>query len=94
MSGNNKHACCTYCGLLGHTVDRCYKIYGYPLGYKPKYKNNPSANQLSTITLDLKMDRSSNGGDFHVEFENQCNVSEAIHRSFTMDQYNKIFSII
>lgn len=74
MSGNNKRASCTYRGLLGHTVDKCYKKHGYLSGYKPKQKNYPSANQLSTITHDLKMDKSSNGGDFHLEFENQCNV--------------------
>ncbi|XP_020881499.1 uncharacterized protein LOC110228403 [Arabidopsis lyrata subsp. lyrata] len=25
---------CTHCGLLGHTVARCYKLHGYPPGYK------------------------------------------------------------
>ncbi|KAL5561318.1 hypothetical protein UlMin_031065 [Ulmus minor] len=29
---------CTHCGMLGHTVDKCYKIHGYPPGYKPKGK--------------------------------------------------------
>ncbi|CAL9221914.1 unnamed protein product, partial [Arabidopsis halleri] len=26
---------CTYCGLQGHLVTRCYKLHGYPPGYKP-----------------------------------------------------------
>ncbi|XP_010519154.1 PREDICTED: uncharacterized protein LOC104798676 [Tarenaya hassleriana] len=25
---------CTHCGLFGHTVSRCFKIYGYPRGHK------------------------------------------------------------
>ncbi|KAG7549162.1 Retrotransposon Copia-like N-terminal [Arabidopsis thaliana x Arabidopsis arenosa] len=25
---------CTHCGLLGHTIARCYKLHGYPPGYK------------------------------------------------------------
>lgn len=25
---------CSHCGLLGHTVNRCYKLHGYPQGYK------------------------------------------------------------
>ncbi|KAL5568374.1 hypothetical protein UlMin_024949 [Ulmus minor] len=29
---------CTHYGMLGHTVDKCYKIHGYPLRYKPKGK--------------------------------------------------------
>ena len=29
---------CTHCGMLGHTIDKCYKIHGYPPSYKPKGK--------------------------------------------------------
>ncbi|XP_075658726.1 uncharacterized protein LOC142628532 [Castanea sativa] len=36
---------CTYCGLTGHIVDKCYKLHGYPPGYKPK-GNRPMANQV------------------------------------------------
>lgn len=25
---------CSHCGLAGHTVDRCYKLHGFPPGYK------------------------------------------------------------
>lgn len=30
---------CTTCNAPGHTVDTCYKIHGYPPGYKPRNKN-------------------------------------------------------
>ncbi|XP_020870726.1 uncharacterized protein LOC110225407 [Arabidopsis lyrata subsp. lyrata] len=30
---------CSHCGYTGHTVDKCYKIHGYPLGFKHKHKN-------------------------------------------------------
>lgn len=33
---------CTYCGYNGHTVDKCYKLHGYPPGYKPKQKFGPN----------------------------------------------------
>lgn len=29
---------CSHCGIIGHVVDKCYKIHGYPLGYKAKGK--------------------------------------------------------
>ncbi|XP_075670228.1 uncharacterized protein LOC142639996 [Castanea sativa] len=31
---------CSHCGLLGHTVEKCYKIHGYPPGYKIKARAN------------------------------------------------------
>ncbi|KAL4295330.1 hypothetical protein GQ457_12G017960 [Hibiscus cannabinus] len=27
---------CSYCSLLGHTKDKCYKLHGYPPGYKSR----------------------------------------------------------
>ncbi|KAL5537688.1 hypothetical protein UlMin_046008 [Ulmus minor] len=33
---------CTHCGILGHTIEKCYKIHGYPPGYKPKGKFSDS----------------------------------------------------
>ena len=35
---------CTHCKIHGHTIDRCFKIHGYPLGYKPKPRDNNSSN--------------------------------------------------
>ncbi|XP_076894024.1 uncharacterized protein LOC143546196 [Bidens hawaiensis] len=34
--GPNPNLKCTHCHKLGHTVDRCYELVGYPQGYKPK----------------------------------------------------------
>ena len=31
---------CTHCGVLGHVADICYKLHGYPLGYKFKTKGS------------------------------------------------------
>uniref|UniRef100_A0A2N9FUM9 Reverse transcriptase Ty1/copia-type domain-containing protein n=1 Tax=Fagus sylvatica TaxID=28930 RepID=A0A2N9FUM9_FAGSY len=40
---------CTYCGFIGHTVDKCYKVHGYPPGYRTKGKG-PMANQVTHNT--------------------------------------------
>lgn len=37
---------CTHCGLLGHTINKCYKIHVYPPGYKQKSRNF-TANQVT-----------------------------------------------
>ena len=38
--GNSKkeRSVCTYCGIVGHVADKCYKLHGYPLGYKHQGK--------------------------------------------------------
>ena len=49
--GNNnkrERPLCTHYNMLGHTVEKCYKLHGYPLGYKHKGKANATANQVSS----------------------------------------------
>ena len=38
---------CSHCGLRGHTMGKCYKLHGYPPGYKTK----PRANQVSSFDV-------------------------------------------
>ena len=42
--GKSGRSQCTHCGLLGHVVDKCYKLHGYPLGYKFKNKGQQGGN--------------------------------------------------
>ena len=35
-NGKKERPFCTHCNVLGHTIEKCYKLHGYPLGYKPK----------------------------------------------------------
>ena len=52
---------CSHCGIIGHTVDKCYKLHGYFPGYKFKNKVH-SANQSSAF-----------GEDHHLPFtQAQC----------------------
>lgn len=36
-----------FCGLMGHTVDKCYKKYGYPIGYKGSMSSVANVNSVS-----------------------------------------------
>lgn len=47
--GTRKPPECAHCGKIGHTIDTCYKIHGYPPNYK---KQNHSANSASTASAD------------------------------------------
>ena len=55
---------CTYCKILGHTMDRCYKIHGYPPGYKFKINNNSNAAAHQVSASDDRPDQSSPFGSF------------------------------
>ncbi|XP_012836458.1 PREDICTED: uncharacterized protein LOC105957084 [Erythranthe guttata] len=56
---------CTHCSIYGHTIDKCYKLHGYPPGYKakPRYPSLPqsrfSVNQVSA--MESPLDYTSSG---------------------------------
>ena len=37
---------CSHCNILGHTIDKCYKLHGYPPGYKFKSKTQQPKAQV------------------------------------------------
>ena len=51
--GSNRRPTCAFCGIYGHSIDKCYKKYGYPPGYKNNNKSyNGAVNQVeSSISL-------------------------------------------
>ena len=40
---------CTHCGAMGHVVNKCYKLHGYPPRYKFKNKNQSFASNLVVV---------------------------------------------
>ncbi|XP_020879909.1 uncharacterized protein LOC110228098 [Arabidopsis lyrata subsp. lyrata] len=34
---------CTFCGKVGHVIDKCYKKHGYPTSFKPNQRNEKSS---------------------------------------------------
>jgi hypothetical protein len=43
--GKKESPVCSHCGITSHKVEKCYKIHGYPPGYKPK--GRAAANQVT-----------------------------------------------
>ena len=68
-NGKKERPFCTNCNMFGHTIEKCYKLHGYPLGYKPKGKNNASANQVSS--------QLSNEAESFTSGRNLCPISKA-----------------
>ena len=67
-NGKKDRPFCTHCNMQGHTIDKCYKLQGYPFGYKPKGKSG--ANQASCNFV--------NGVDKAMVVTNQCPISKTL----------------
>ena len=50
---------CTHCGKLGHVMEKCFKLHGFPLGFKPKGKNF-MVNQVNAQEACVDDDTSTN----------------------------------
>ena len=64
-NGKRERPFCTHCNMSGHTIEKCYKLHGYPPGYKPKGKLIANANQATF-----------NPGDGALVNGNQCPISK------------------
>ncbi|XP_020229506.1 uncharacterized protein LOC109810454 [Cajanus cajan] len=51
---------CAYCGILGHTKDKCYKLVGYPPNYSFKNWQTHVANQVLDNPESLNQNKSDN----------------------------------
>ena len=69
---------CTHCGKLGHTVEKCFKLHGFPLGFKPKGKTS-MVNQVG-VQEDL--------------VENNQSVIDANQFPFTKEQYQQFLAML
>ncbi|XP_071727271.1 uncharacterized protein [Rutidosis leptorrhynchoides] len=45
--GPNQNLKCKKCNKLGHAIDRCFEIVGYPSGYKRNFNNNNNSYKLN-----------------------------------------------
>ncbi|XP_019153543.1 PREDICTED: uncharacterized protein LOC109150021 [Ipomoea nil] len=83
-NGGNKNAKCTFCRMMGHTIEKCYKKHGYPPRWIPGFKSrgqsqsqNPSS-MTAVVSLVPKFDKaeSHNEGNYslnsHIYSVNLC----------------------
>ena len=50
VKSKNGRPQCTHCGAMGHVVDKCYKLHGYPPGYR--FKNKGGQPFASNVVAD------------------------------------------
>ena len=82
-NNNNKNSkgkndsTCNHCGMMGHTVEKCYKIYGYPPSFKPKGKKSTVVHQVNL--QDEQVEKNSTSASTSFSFTNeQCQQSLAM----------------
>ncbi|XP_009609412.1 uncharacterized protein [Nicotiana tomentosiformis] len=51
---------CDYCNYKGHTQENCFKLHGYPAGFKPKKKGGPPNTYSNTYANNV----TSAGGQY------------------------------
>jgi hypothetical protein len=62
---------CTHCGMAGHTVDKCYKLHGFPPGFKFTRRLAPSAHSVIQNNKGISSDSSSSTPQLPITAE-QC----------------------
>lgn len=56
---------CTFCGRVGHVVDKCYKKHGYPTSFKPNQRTDAKSSSVvaNVIVEDCSPDLNSSGSE-------------------------------
>ncbi|OIT35259.1 hypothetical protein A4A49_61893, partial [Nicotiana attenuata] len=96
--GNDKrNMFCSYCQRPGHTVERCFKIHGYPTGFKTNMQGNKprkfqnsniiQGNAVSTEEDLIDMQGNSNQGTQH------NSISPSIV-GISQEQYSQLMKIL
>ncbi|KAF5771878.1 putative RNA-directed DNA polymerase [Helianthus annuus] len=76
--GSNSVLKCTHCNMMGHTVDRCFEIIGYPPGMKKRSVGQSGRNNVNSRSNQSAAPSSS--------------VASAL--PFTSEQITKLMSLI
>ena len=78
---------CSHCGITGHTMEKCYKLHGYPPRYRAKGKN-PKANQV----VGLEFGSAFGGVESDLMPVQQPYSPQGF--PFTPDQYQRLLALI
>ncbi|CAN1263654.1 Retrovirus-related Pol polyprotein from transposon RE1 [Linum perenne] len=83
--GGTKRPYCTFCGLIGHTIEKCYKKVGYPPGYQKRARvvnavqsSNPV---VQTSIAAVQSSIPASGGSSSEEGSGGVTISQEQYRS-------------
>ncbi|XP_022023668.1 uncharacterized protein LOC110923922 [Helianthus annuus] len=83
--GPNPNLKCTHCNKIGHTVDKCYELHGYPTNYRQKpnqngqwSKSNNSTNSNNSLSVNNSM----------------SDKSASSLNTLSLDQFSKLLGLL
>lgn len=86
--GSYQKPVCTHCGKLGHTVQKCFKIHGFPPGYKTHgggYKNQSTSKVQQSPSPQPRMQQTQIAS--HPTAAQQANAIANVHSDFGSAKY-------
>lgn len=88
----NRHMC-SHCGIAGHTVNRCYKLHGYPPGYKPPYNSSKPQQQSGNANNNSKKENAANMM-IEAQSHSMSNQQGVNLDNLTSDQVRQILGVL
>ncbi|KAK1406225.1 hypothetical protein QVD17_41514 [Tagetes erecta] len=88
VKGPNPNFQCTHCNKLGHTVDRCFEIVGYPQGNKPRSGQGSNNNQYNQTS------KSANTTNPYKSSQSTSSSSNDVLPSLTAEQFTKLMGML
>ena len=90
---NNQIPVCKHCNIKGHTIDKCYKLVGYPKDFKPRSDFSNNYNRSFNNNSNFK-NFSRNNSTLETS-SSTCGQSNNTDKHFlTSEQYNKFIRLI
>ncbi|XP_071726730.1 uncharacterized protein [Rutidosis leptorrhynchoides] len=82
--GPNPNLKCKKCNKIGHTIERCFELVGYPPNFKKNFNNNRNFNNFNNFGNTSNNNAASN----------EASISSSSPISFSLEQMLKLLNLI
>ncbi|XP_035845901.1 uncharacterized protein LOC118492183 [Helianthus annuus] len=83
--GPNPNLKCTHCNKIGHTIDKCFELHGYPTNYRQKPNQNGQWSRSNSSA------NNSNGPSVN---NSVCDKSASSLNTLSADQFSKLLGLL
>ncbi|XP_023754962.1 uncharacterized protein LOC111903417 [Lactuca sativa] len=95
-SNKNKtqHVQCKNCEIKGHSIDKCYKLTGYPKDFKPRNKANNHSNNQNGFNKKISANSSTTTSGSVIPSSASGSSGESEFHQLIKEQYFKFLQLI